>query len=86
MVGSRSSYPHKLSTLRPMSESQIRLVMEKFAALRTELVDRAFVLECRGRLDAADEAITISAQLAEILEELEIPRLEAGLGFDELAG
>lgn len=66
-----------------MSEPKARLALEKFAALRTELVDRAFVLECRGRLDAADEAMTISAQLAEILEELEIPRLEAGLGVDE---
>lgn len=34
--------------------------------LRRELVDQAFILETRGRADAADLALSISARLAEL--------------------
>ena len=44
--------------------------LEKLEALRTELVDLAFDLERRGRLDAADVAITTSVRVSELCEEL----------------
>lgn len=43
--------------------------LEKFDALRTELTDLAFILERRGRVDAADIATAISARLAAWREE-----------------
>ncbi len=68
-----------------MPEPKADFIFERLLALRTELVDRAFILECRGRLDAADEAMTISAQVAEILEEFETARLKMPCGAHELA-
>jgi len=53
-----------------MSEVSARAVLEKLDQLRTELVDLAFVLERRGRLDAADVAISTSARVGELCEEL----------------
>jgi hypothetical protein len=53
-----------------MTHVENRLVREKLEGLRTELVDLAFTLECRGRLDAADTAIMISARVREVCEEL----------------
>ena len=61
-----------------MLRPELHPVLVELAALRTELVDRAFVLECRGRLDAADEAMTISARIAELLEEFEVVRQKTG--------
>lgn len=43
---------------------------EKLAGLRAELAELAFALECRGRRDAADVAMTIAARVEEISEEL----------------
>jgi hypothetical protein len=43
---------------------------EKIAALRAEFVDLAFVLECRGKLDAADVAMAAAARVAEVADEL----------------
>ncbi len=34
--------------------------------LRVELVELAFTLECRGRLDAADLALAVAARLNEL--------------------
>jgi hypothetical protein len=53
---------------------------ERLDALRTELADLAFTLESRGRLDAADVAITISARVGELCEELGPARLDPGEG------
>lgn len=53
-----------------MPETAFNQVLEKLDQLRLELVDLAFTLECRGRLDAADVAMTTSARVAELCEEL----------------
>ena len=42
---------------------------DKVSALRTELVDLAYRLECEGRVDAADVAITLSARMGEWCDE-----------------
>jgi hypothetical protein len=44
-------------------------LLARLNALRTELADLAFTLERRGRLDAADLAVTVSARVAEICDE-----------------
>jgi len=54
-----------------METVRTRLVLGKLAALRTELVDLAYELECRGRLEAADVAMTTSARVDELCAELE---------------
>jgi hypothetical protein len=43
---------------------------DRLDALRAELADRAFVLESRGRLDAADVANEIAGRVAAIRAEL----------------
>ncbi len=53
------------------------LILEKLDGLRTELVDLAFILECRGRLDAADVAMTTSARVAQLCDDLASARLTA---------
>jgi hypothetical protein len=45
-------------------------IRDKLAELRTQLVDLAFVLERRGQAEAADVAITTSARLNELCDEL----------------
>ena len=50
--------------------SSTGLILEKLDGLRTELVDLAFILECRGRLDAADVAMTTSARVAQLRDDL----------------
>jgi hypothetical protein len=47
-------------------------IREKLDELRTQLVDLAFALECRGQLEAADVAITTSARVGELCEELQV--------------
>ena len=42
---------------------------ERLHALRTELVDLAFTLECRGQMEAADVANATSARLQELCDE-----------------
>lgn len=54
-----------------METIRTRLVLGKLAALRTELVDLAYELECRRRPEAADVAMTISARVDELCAELE---------------
>jgi hypothetical protein len=53
-----------------MSEAKNSLILEKLTGLRTELVDLAFTLERKGLLEAADVAITTSARVGELCEEL----------------
>ena len=47
-----------------------RECLERLGALRAELADLAYVLESRGRLDAADVAIGIAGRITEIRAEL----------------
>jgi hypothetical protein len=44
--------------------------LEKLDALRAELADLAFKLESRGRLDAADLAMSVATRVGELCEEL----------------
>lgn len=44
-------------------------LLEKLAQLRVELVELAYTLDTRGRLDAADVAISTSARIGELCEE-----------------
>ena len=53
---------------RPTASS--RLLAEQLDALRTELVDLAFQLEQRGRLDAADVAISVAGRVGSLREEM----------------
>ena len=55
---------------RPMTKTNIGAVLGKLDRLRTELVDLAFTLDCRSRFDAADVAMTTSARVGELCEEL----------------
>jgi hypothetical protein len=66
-----------------MTEGSSNLIMSKLAALRTELVDLAFILECRGRVDAADVAMTTSARIAELYDEVGAMGLISGLHIGE---
>ncbi|MBL9210222.1 MAG: hypothetical protein JNL92_07120 [Opitutaceae bacterium] len=45
-------------------------VLGRLDALRVELADLAYLLERRGRRDAADLAVAVSARLGEIHDEL----------------
>ncbi|MCX6953302.1 MAG: hypothetical protein NTV51_14205 [Verrucomicrobia bacterium] len=56
------------STTLPATERH--RVLGKLGGLRTELVELAFVLDRRGRPEAADVAMTLSGQLGELCEEL----------------
>ena len=53
-----------------MTTARKSIVVEKLDHLRTELVDLAFALENRGRVDAADVAMMTSARIEELREEL----------------
>jgi hypothetical protein len=44
---------------------------ERLRRLQAELADLAFALERRGRLEAADVAMTASARVEELCDELE---------------
>lgn len=46
-------------------------VMARLATLQTELVEQAYALECQGRVDAADVAISTAARLGELYAELD---------------
>ncbi|MBL9203689.1 MAG: hypothetical protein JNN01_01290 [Opitutaceae bacterium] len=46
-------------------------VKAKLERLRTDLIDLAFVLETRGRLEAADVALATSARVGELCDELD---------------
>ena len=45
-------------------------LIEKLDRLHTELVELAYNLECKGRIDAADVAVMTSTRLAEMRAEL----------------
>jgi len=45
------------------------LILKKLSDLRAELIDLAFTMDRRGRLDAADVAMTASARVGELCEE-----------------
>ena len=60
-----------------MAEADTNVILEKLDGLRTELVDLAFNLECRGQLDAADVAMTTSARVGELCKEL--VNIQAGI-------
>lgn len=50
--------------------SELAALRAKLAGLRAEFVDLAFTLERRGRIDAADVAMTASARVGELCDEL----------------
>jgi hypothetical protein len=52
-----------------LSGSHARIV-DELDRLRSDLADLAFRLECKGRLDAADVAITTSARIRELRDWL----------------
>lgn len=57
-------------TPMPVAEtSELDALRSKLAALRVEFIDLAFTLERRGRIDAADVAMTASARVAELCED-----------------
>ena len=58
------------------------LVLAKLDALRTELNELAFALECRAARDAADVATTVSARIEEICDELARSAEPAGRATD----
>jgi hypothetical protein len=60
-------------------------VWEKLDRLRIELVELAFTLECRGRLDAADVAMTTSARVGELCDEFAGVESAGGDGRREAA-
>ncbi len=66
-----------------MTEDTAHCVLEKLERLRTELVDLAFALERRGRLDAADLAISTSARIGELCDEFATN--EGVVGFEEMS-
>lgn len=57
-----------------MAEANVTAILGKLDRLRTELIDLAFTLEGRGRLDAADVAMTTSARVGELCDELAAER------------
>ena len=52
-----------------MDHAATPALLDRLAALRTELVDVAYDLDVRGAPAAADLAMTTSARLAEMCEE-----------------
>lgn len=56
--------------MSPAEASGLTDLRAKLAGLRAEFVDLAFALERRGRLDAADVAMTASARVGELCDEL----------------
>jgi hypothetical protein len=54
-----------------------QFLLARFNALRTELADLAFELECQGRCDAADIANHLGIRLAEFASEMGDPAAPA---------
>ena len=50
--------------------AKLNTLLKKLDQLRTELVELAFTLDSRGRFDASDVAMTTSARVGELCEEL----------------
>lgn len=59
-----------------MSSVATATVLDRLAALRTELVEQAYLLERQGRLDAADVAVATSLRIGEVCDELLAERTE----------
>ena len=55
-----------------MPSVSTHVLLAKLGALRTELVEPAFVLDRRGSCAAADVAMTTAAQLTELCEEFSV--------------
>jgi hypothetical protein len=53
-----------------MMEANAAEIRKKLDRLRTELVELAYSLDTRGQFEAADVAITTSARIGELCEEL----------------
>jgi hypothetical protein len=66
-----------------MNRSDPRVILGKLHGLRTELVELAFVLDRRGRIEAADVAMTISGRVGELCEELAAGQRESGTKLPE---
>ena len=56
------------------ASAELAVLREKLSALRSEFVDLAFTLERRGRIDAADVAISASARVGELCGEFDEAR------------
>ncbi|HZP60541.1 MAG TPA: hypothetical protein VFB27_09480 [Opitutaceae bacterium] len=52
-----------------MPETAFDDVLKKLDQLRLELIELAYTLECRGRFDAADVAMTTSVRVGELSDE-----------------
>jgi hypothetical protein len=52
-------------------------LLGRLDALRVELVDLAYLLERRGRLDAADVALAVAGRVGEFQDEFDV-RLDHG--------
>ena len=46
-------------------------LLQKIRALQTQLVERGFILDCQGRADAGELAMTTAARLGELCAEWE---------------
>lgn len=57
-----------------MLQADVSETLKKLDQLRTELVDLAYVLDTRGQRVAADVAMTTSARIGELGEELAAAR------------
>lgn len=58
--------------------------LEKLSGFRTELADLAFLMDRRGRAEAADVAMMAFARIGEICEELQAPRNDSPEEFREI--
>lgn len=55
----------------PSARPAASALSEKLKALQVELVELAFALDVKGRLEAADVAMTTSARIGELCAEAE---------------
>lgn len=69
-----------------MPAASLDAVAGQLAALRTELVEQAYILERQGRLDAADVAIATSLRLGEVCAGLAAGQPEGLLAAMDRAG
>lgn len=63
----------------PLPVESVDPVLRQLADLRVDLVEQAFRLERRGRLDAADVALATSLRIAELCAELEAAGTKVGV-------
>ena len=65
-----------LSSIAPDASA----ILERLGQLRAELVDLAYTLERRGRPDAADVAISVSAHVGAVCDEITASRSDQTSG------